>query len=734
MPRIKKRFFFIFVFSVFLSNPLFSSLFKGGEILYECIGEGSLPDSKRYKITLNIYYGCLFNNVWELATLFLNDGDGWNDVVIVTIDTVQIYYPPEDPCLILTEDACLSTYVLSTEVELPVINDNYLFAFGSCCRDNYIVNNEEIFGVRYLIKQEIIPTAQQQCNSNPQFVEYPPTVLCANEPIEIPQHAIDPNGDQLAYKFCSPLVNIDGQWPPTLPFPTFNFAFPEYSTLNPFGQNTISIDANTGLMTGNAPSVPGKYLTKICVEEFRNGQLIGAVERDITFNVASCIPLVDAVVSANTHEVINSEGQVIINACNDNLVQLMNNSTDSSFISQSIWIIDYGNEIDTFYEWSPILTFPEEGGSFQGQLLLNPDSICSDEVELTFNITSNISADFTFEYDTCVAGPVQFFNHTELTGSQLVRTEWEFGDENQATQLNPLHGYSLPSTYEVSFSIEDSHNCKDSIVKTVNWRPAPPIILVSPDFSAGCSPLEVTFNNLSLPIDSTYQVEWDFGDQTGISDKRSPSYEYNQTGLYDVFVSITSPIGCYIDTVFNDLIFVEPGPLAQFSTSPEQFSNFNNEVVLINKSQRDVQWKWLFDAKDSTIIEEPTYTFADTGIHQIQLLVWDQYDCQDSISMIIDVVPQNTYFLPNAFTPNSDGKNDLFIGKGILDGVRNFKMSIIDRWGQVVFSTTNPDEGWNGQMGNTGKQLPNGVYVCNVSFKKPRGEQEQLKGFVTLLR
>lgn len=239
---------------------------------------------------------------------------------------------------------------------------------------------------------------------------------------------------------------------------------------------------------------------------------------------------------------------------------------------------------------------------------------------------------------------------------------------------------------------------------------------------------------MSLPIDSTYQVEWDFGDQEGVSENKSPSYQYNQVGLHDVFVSITSPIGCYIDTIFKDLIFVESGPVAQFSTSPDQLSNLDSELIIMNESQRAVQWKWLFDAKDSTIIEEPTYTFADTGIHQIQLLVWDQYDCQDSISMIIDVVPQTTYFLPNAFTPNSDGKNDLFIGKGVLDGVRNFEMSIIDRWGQVVFSTTNPDEGWNGQMGTTGKQLPNGVYVCNVSFKKPRGEQEQLKGFVTLLR
>ena len=104
------------------------------------------------------------------------------------------------------------------------------------------------------------------------------------------------------------------------------------------------------------------------------------------------------------------------------------------------------------------------------------------------------------------------------------------------------------------------------------------------------------------------------------------------------------------------------------------------------------------------------------------------------MSKIIDVRPTVEFHFPNAFTPNSDSNNDLFLGNGFHGGLIDFEMSIWNRWGQMVFETQDSRAGWNGQEFNTGKASPQGVYVFKASYKDPRGNDFVQEGHVTLLR
>ena len=108
--------------------------------------------------------------------------------------------------------------------------------------------------------------------------------------------------------------------------------------------------------------------------------------------------------------------------------------------------------------------------------------------------------------------------------------------------------------------------------------------------------------------------------------------------------------------------------------------------------------------------------------------------CTDTLIQILDVIPEVRYYLPNAFTPNSDSKNDEFVGVGLMEGATNFRMTIWNRWGEKIFETTDPGEGWNGRKNNSGRESPNGVYVVIVQFNEPRGERREIKGFATLIR
>ncbi len=101
---------------------------------------------------------------------------------------------------------------------------------------------------------------------------------------------------------------------------------------------------------------------------------------------------------------------------------------------------------------------------------------------------------------------------------------------------------------------------------------------------------------------------------------------------------------------------------------------------------------------------------------------------------IVDILPKVTYFLPNAFSPNGDGVNDTFHGKGNTNGMLNFELQIFDRWGEVLFSSTDPYFEWNGNHAQNQALISKGVYVFQLTYITRRGEKFQEKGYITLIR
>ena len=246
-------------------------------------------------------------------------------------------------------------------------------------------------------------------------------------------------------------------------------------------------------------------------------------------------------------------------------------------------------------------------------------------------------------------------------------------------------------------------------------------------------PAEVTFLNLSSPIDNNYDIHWDFGDST-TADAISPTHLYNDTGTFDVRLEITSPIGCYTDTVFSSLVTTVAPPVANFSYEPHDASNFKPEVNFTDASIDAVHWDWYVNG--ILVAQKPdfSFVFADTGLQEVKLVVTHPEYCQDSITQLVEVTPKVTFFMPNAFTPNQDTNNDFFMGAGYTRGISNYRMEIWDRWGAKIFVSDDVHTGWNGRVNNTGRFAQNGIYVCLVTFTGPRGEPFDYKGYATLLR
>ncbi len=723
----------------------------GGYLSYECLG------SQNYRFTLSMYRNCnsqsndFFANPAPITIYRGNLGP------YTTIENREVFLDglPEEvplidnPCIILPPDICVEEGTYTFDINLPTSNESYHITYQRCCRNASISNIDtpDRLGATFTI--ELLPAAQLVCNSSPVYNEYPPAIICVNRPIEVDHSATDPDGDDLVYSLCSPLIGagIKGAWeqgdpeacdgfrpdpacPP--PYGKVPFLLPDYSELEPIpGDPVFGINSSTGQLLG-VPNQQGQFAVGLCVSEYRNGVLMSVVRRDFQFNVTYCEDRISTGMEGE-HISLEPDNTYLAKACGEQTIDFINTSTIKEFIDEYKWEFFIDGAVVSYSDEDVTHTFPGYG-TYEGRLILNPNnSLCRDTGLIEINLFPKPTADFSFSYDTCVAGEVSFADLSVSPSGDLEVIKYYFGDGKIGAEPNPMHLFDAPGLHEVRLEVIDENGCIDEIQKVINWFPAPAVVIIEPSFFSGCTPLEVFFENLSSPIDSTYTVEWDLGDGES-SGAISPSHTYSEIGEYSLSIGITSPLGCYIEESWEDWITVFPNPIADFSYRPERLSNFSPAVTFNDKSFGGEFWEWYINDRDFVYGQEASFVFRDTGLQKVALIVENEFTCRDTAELYLDVIPEITYFLPNAFTPNGDGKNEEFVGVGYFRGLQNFQMMIFNRWGEMIFETQQPEEGWNGLTNNSGRRVPNGVYPFLVKYQEPRGKMHQLQGFATLIR
>ncbi len=738
------RIFLSLLFVTFLSSHLFGAHIIGGEMTYECFSEDpAAPGNNIYGFTLKVYRDCFGQgaafdsdpNSFTIGTVTIFQGN--IEFITINLDAPEITDIDPDtgnPCVEVPTNVCVEEGVYYFELSLPIVQESYFITYQRCCRNAGIVNifNPEESGATYTI--ELTGFAQQVCNNSPVFNNFPPPVICVNQALNFDHSATDAEGDLLVYELCAPLLggsvmNVAPNPDAPPPYNPVNFITPTFTAQNPVQSDPqVTIDQFTGFITGT-PNVQDRYVVGVCVSEFRNGQLLSRVQRDFQFNVTNCDPVVEAATDGAPEATKN----FFYRTCNDTIITMINESGPLQNITGYEWWI-YLKDTTLIFNDKDITVNFQEPGNYTCLMVLNPGSQCSDTANIFVVITPEIQVGFEAEYDTCVAGPVVFTDLVDTNEYFIVNRFWDMGDNNQLLDTVPIYQYEDPGDYIVQYTVSDSIGCTYSAVNNVLWFPAPPIIVVDPSTFAGCPPLEIFMENLSEPVDDTYIIDWEFGDGDS-SSLLSPTHTYFDTGVYTINLSITSPIGCFIDTTYEDWISVYVPPVADFTFDSTGITNFNPEVQFIDQSSEDVKyWIWDFAGVGEAYEENPLFSFPDTGLQEVKLFIIDSTFCVDSITKVLDVVPKVTFYLPNAFSPNGDGENDEFLGVGFLRGLQDFHLQIWDRYGGLIFETDNPFEGWNGRHDNVGKLLQTGVYPVRVTYTEPRGKPIEIRGYATLLR
>lgn len=637
---MKRFLIFILLFSAFYTN---ASHIVGGNITYVCLGNNT------YEFTINIYRDCLppaqgGGNPAALAS---------DDPAFVSIFAGNSFYSFDsifytgnfnvptnfsNDCINNPPATCLNRLQFKFIKYLPPSASPYTVVYQRCCRNETVNNvvNPGTTGASYIC---VVPPNNIACNNSANFVNYPPQIICINNPFIYDHSATDADGDTLRYYFCDAYKGADPNDPKpiliggTLPFfSSVNYRSP-YSPSNPMGGNPVlKIDPETGIITGT-PNIQGRFVVNVCCDEIRNGVVINTVKREFQFVVTNC----SKAVVANIPQFSDEQNTYIVN-CKSNDVHFVNQSTGGFNYLWDFGVTDISTDTSSLFE--PNYTYPDTG-TYLVKLIVNKGSTCPDSITRIVKIYPEFKSDFDYNGLLCPNTPINFTDKSTSTYGVPNYWYWSFDDDQFSTDQNPSHTYgNIGKDFNVTLISGNKYGCRDT------------------------------------------------------------SYEVLQVPKVNVFAG-------------NDTVIVKNTPF-----------QFNGTGAL--------NYAWSPSAYlDNPFVYNPVAVFPDTGtyIYNLQGITANNCYGYDDIKIIVADGPYIT--MPNAFTPNGDGNNDIF--KILSAGYKKLKtFKIFNRWGEQLFATTDFRKGWDGNNG--GKPCEIGTYFWLVTAVDIDDKEKLIKGDLILIR
>lgn len=315
---------------------------------------------------------------------------------------------------------------------------------------------------------------------------------------------------------------------------------------------------------------------------------------------------------------------------------------------------------------------------------------------------------------------------------------WTFGNGQTSNAVNPGSvSYPTWGEYEIKLVLS-SQFCSDTLTDTIRIIAPVPIASFSGS-GKGCLPLTVTFDNNSLYGNSYL---WDFGDGFTSTDT-FPTHVFSTAGVFDVKLTVIGDGGT-ADTLVLDSIEVLALPQLSISVSPTTVNILDEQIVTVNNSQNTVNYLWNFGDGNTTTAVNPTHTYDAVGEYQIILIGVSSDGCKDTLYYSPKIIAEEkfSFEMPNAFTPGeaviagngfydpNATNNDIL--HPVLRGVEKFEMSIYNRWGELIFNTTDQRIGWDGFFKD--KPCAQDVYIWKVKLQAKDGSEVIKTGDVLLIK
>lgn len=364
------------------------------------------------------------------------------------------------------------------------------------------------------------------------------------------------------------------------------------------------------------------------------------------------------------------------------------------------------------------------------------------------------------------------FNANHLTWSSNGIARLGFTPKNTDSsdvEYFPTNNQQLAGKFNISVSASNNGVCAAYTATKQFTINQPPVVVFS-SIREGCEPLVVHFNSDSVSVNNVTvstnpavvkAFDWDFGDGSAHSSSADPYHVYKVTNgkdtqQFNVTLTVVSDSGCVRDTVKRGWItaFATPKPVIvanpQYTTIalPQVQFSFDPKSVGIDFTDPKTTFKWTFgdSAHGTSNLRNPTYTYADTGTFKVRVLV-NSKGCTGDTFIMIYVKPELIIYIPNVFKPNyKHGERRKIVGydpnyfsteenntfQPVISAYTSFEMTVYNRWGQLMYTTSDPHKGWDGTFQD--KESPQDAYVYVVKATGFDGRAYTFTGTITLLR
>lgn len=432
-------------------------------------------------------------------------------------------------------------------------------------------------------------------------------------------------------------------------------------------------------------------------------------------------------------------------------------------------------------------------GTYTITMIAVDSATCNIADTATANISvappDTIIADFTispqFDCNLLIAA-----TNNLSTGDNLLFT-WTMGDGTTLTDTNVVHTYTTAGTYDVTLVVQDALGCypASSMTQQVTLNDLAPVVAdMTVDQVSNCTLLQIDGTNLSSGDSVSYT--WTLGDGT-VLNTTDLTYQYTTAGTYTVQLLVTDLSGCNPpDSISTSVSMIDQLPVAISSTAvicpgetitldgtwagatsytwntgdtgpainvsvggvyfvniTDSLCNGSDTITVSEAPEHDLYYEFESCPNESNTLSVPlgnalSYSWfngdstQETDVYGPGTYTYDLIDADgcphtDSVT-VIPLDESALMFAPNAFTPDGDGINDVFVIPGV--GERDFEVTIWNRWGHLLHTSTTKGAVWDGRY--EGQIVQNGVYVYRLKYASfcQEGEVEEYYGHVTVVR
>lgn len=354
---------------------------------------------------------------------------------------------------------------------------------------------------------------------------------------------------------------------------------------------------------------------------------------------------------------------------------------------------------------------------------------CEGHATQTVHVLPQPSTTFTLDqYESCnLSEDIQVNVTTSGSGAY----DWYADGVMYSNASTPTFSFDQVGHHSISVISSNVFGCTDNHEEIYTIHPTPSIDIMPSVFN-GCSPLVVEFEN-----STTDGVTWHWTFGNGASSmEESPSMTFQNPGLYDVQLHAISEFGCENTQHYDDMIEAFEVPVASFSFDPDNDIIYEVDIQFNDASVGATQYNWEFGDGYTSEEISPLHHFNRGGVFEVTLEVMNDYGCISAYSKSVNI--DNTFyiFVPNSFTPDGDGVNDVF--KPVISSkeeIKSYRFDVINRWGELIFTTDDPDMAWTGNVRDGEYFTHNDLFTFQIEVKFNNLQvDKRIAGSVTVLR